>query len=120
VARVRAHGGAVQVETFKPTLKAPGSKRLKLQDEKMLSNMAFKFNLRRYTTVNRAIIVTASQMAVYDKSKERIQKETGMKVGPARVSPRHIMPFTQEIRVPSSCMTWRAIRILTDDAMSHE
>jgi len=33
---------------MKPTLKAPESKRLKLEHEKTLSNFAFKFNLRRY------------------------------------------------------------------------
>jgi hypothetical protein len=38
----------VQVDPIKPTLKAPGSKRLKLEREKMLSYYAFKFNLRRY------------------------------------------------------------------------
>jgi len=32
-------------------LKAPGSKRLKLEHEKLLSDFAFKFNLRRYTEV---------------------------------------------------------------------
>jgi len=35
----------VQVDPIKPTLKAPGSKRL--NPEEMLSNLAFKFNLRR-------------------------------------------------------------------------
>ena len=36
---------------MKPTLKAPGSKRLKLEHEKLLSNFAFNFNWRRYTPV---------------------------------------------------------------------
>jgi hypothetical protein len=31
-----------------PTLKAPGCKRLKLKCDELLSNFAFKFNLRRY------------------------------------------------------------------------
>jgi len=39
----------VQVAPIKPTLKAPGSKRLKLNFYGPLSNFAFKFNLRRYT-----------------------------------------------------------------------
>jgi hypothetical protein len=39
----------VQVEPIKPTLKAPGSKRLKLKYDKPHSSFAFKFNLRRYT-----------------------------------------------------------------------
>jgi len=42
-------GRAVQVDPMKPTLKVPGSKRLKLEAEKMLSNFAFKFNLRGYS-----------------------------------------------------------------------
>jgi len=42
-------GRAVQVDPIKPTLKAPGSKRLKLIFDGPLSNFAFKFNLRRYT-----------------------------------------------------------------------
>jgi hypothetical protein len=33
---------------MKPTLKAPKSKLLKLENEKVLSNYAFEFNLRRY------------------------------------------------------------------------
>jgi len=34
---------------MKHTLKAPGSKRLKLGYEKLLSNFGFNFNLRRYS-----------------------------------------------------------------------
>ena len=40
----------MQVDRIKPTLKAPGTKRLRLEDEKLLSNSAFKFILRRYST----------------------------------------------------------------------
>ena len=36
---------------LKPTLKPPGTKRLKLQRENLLSKIAFKFKLRRYNTV---------------------------------------------------------------------
>jgi len=42
-------GEAVQVDPIKPTLKAPGTKRLKLKYDKLLSSFAFKFNLRRST-----------------------------------------------------------------------
>jgi len=38
----------VQVVPIKPTLKAPGSKRLKLNYDVPLSDFAFNFNLRRY------------------------------------------------------------------------
>ena len=41
------NGGAVQVDPMKPTLKPPGTKRLKLKYDELLSNFAFKFNLRR-------------------------------------------------------------------------
>ena len=39
----------MQVDPIKPTLKAPGIDRLKLNYDKLLSNFAFKFNLRCYT-----------------------------------------------------------------------
>ena len=41
-------GGAVQAGPMKPTLKAPGTKRLKLKIDAPLSELAFKLNLRRY------------------------------------------------------------------------
>jgi len=41
----------VQADPIKPMLKAPGTERLKLKHEKLLSNFGFKFNLRRYTQV---------------------------------------------------------------------
>ena len=41
-------GKAVQVDPIKPTLKAPGIKRLKLKYDKPLANVAFKFNWSRY------------------------------------------------------------------------
>jgi hypothetical protein len=46
-------------------LKAPGTKRLKLKHHGPLSNVAFKFNLRRYTTALFALLcVTAVPTAV--------------------------------------------------------
>ena len=47
----RLPGRAVQVDPFKPTLKAPVSKRLKLKYDILLSNFAFRFNLRRYSLI---------------------------------------------------------------------
>jgi len=44
----RTPGRAVQVDPIKPTLEAPGIKRLKLKLDILLSTFAFKFNLRRY------------------------------------------------------------------------
>jgi hypothetical protein len=45
---VRRSSRAVQVDPIKPTLKAPGTERLKLECEELLSNFGFNFNLRRY------------------------------------------------------------------------
>ena len=42
-------GRAVQVDPIKPTLKAPGTKRLKLEYDELLSSFAFSFNLRRFS-----------------------------------------------------------------------
>jgi len=39
----------VQVDPIKPTLKASGTKRFKLEYVKLLSTVAFEFNLRLYT-----------------------------------------------------------------------
>ena len=42
-------GRALQVDPIKPTLKAPGTTRLKLNCDGPLSKFAFHINLRRYT-----------------------------------------------------------------------
>jgi len=39
----------VQVAPIKPMLKAPATKRLTPVHDKLLSNLAFKYNLRLYT-----------------------------------------------------------------------
>ena len=39
----------MQVDRIEPTVKAPGTKRLKLECAILLSTVAFKFNLCRYT-----------------------------------------------------------------------
>ena len=46
------HGEAVQVDPIKSTLKAPDTKRLKLNYDALLPNSAFKFSLRRYNTAS--------------------------------------------------------------------
>ena len=42
-------GKAVQVDPMKPMLKAPGTKRLTLNHDTLLSSLAFNSNLRRYS-----------------------------------------------------------------------
>ena len=39
----------MQVDPIKPTLKAPGTKRLKVKCERQLSSFAFNFSFRRYS-----------------------------------------------------------------------
>jgi hypothetical protein len=39
----------VQIDPIKPTLKAPGTKRLKLKCDEPLSKFAFNFKSRRYS-----------------------------------------------------------------------
>jgi len=46
---VELHGRAVQVDPMKPKLKPPGTKRLKLEYDGLLSRSGLKSNLRRYT-----------------------------------------------------------------------
>jgi len=41
----------VHVDPIKPKLKPPGCKLLKLKCDVLLSNFAFKFNLRRYNLI---------------------------------------------------------------------
>jgi len=41
----------VQVDPFKPKLKPPGTKRLKLKHDEPLSSFDFNFSLRRYNVV---------------------------------------------------------------------
>jgi len=47
-------GKAVQVDPIKPTLKAPGTKPLKLNHYESPSNVAFQYNLRRYSSCRAA------------------------------------------------------------------
>jgi len=46
-----------------PKLKPPGSKRLKLRCDMLLSTSAFKFNSRRYD-----VLLTHYDLAMYDKN----------------------------------------------------
>ena len=41
---------------MKPMLNAPGTQRLRLTCDELLSSFAFKFNLRRHTPVRRALL----------------------------------------------------------------
>ena len=45
------HGRPVRVDPIKLTLKAPGTKGLKLKHDELLSSFGFNLSLRRYMTV---------------------------------------------------------------------
>jgi len=55
-------GRAGHVGPIKPTLQAPGTKRLKLNRDKPLSKFAFNFNLRRYILGRGAHLDAAMQV----------------------------------------------------------
>ena len=58
----------MQVDPMKATLTVPGSKRLKLENQKTLSNFAFNFNLRRCTKVADAGAAVKEAKAGDDKA----------------------------------------------------
>ena len=51
-----AQGRSVQVDPMKPKMTPPGTKRLKLKCDTLLSPSAFKFDLRRYTKVTETML----------------------------------------------------------------
>jgi len=82
----------VQVDPIKPRFKAPGSKRFTLRYDEPLSNVAFKFNLRRHNEGR------AMSFLYMDEVYENFRKDKKtLKVGVTRVirctafwcSPRH-------------------------------
>jgi len=60
----RGLGEAVQVHPIKPRLKAPGTKRLKLKYDNLLSRFAFKCNLRRYHSVAQLELLLKAQQDI--------------------------------------------------------
>ena len=59
----RGPGRAVQVDPMNPMLKPPGTNLLKVNYDKLLSSLAFNFNLRRYTPVNAVAVRAATPAA---------------------------------------------------------
>ena len=73
------HGWAVQVQVdlMKSTLKAPGTKRLKLKYDGPLSFFAFEFNLRCYTTGTAAAFAPRSARAPSTSASGRRSRQAG-------------------------------------------
>jgi hypothetical protein len=57
-------GEAMLVDPIKPTLQAPGTKRLNLEHDKLLSNFDSIFNLRHYTAGAVMVVVVVAVAAV--------------------------------------------------------
>ena len=81
----------MQVDPIKPTLKAPGTKRLKLKYDEPLSKFAFKFNLRRYSLVQHEVSGAVYALKMLGR---RAVVESGQDAGPGRTVPPpcHRMP----------------------------
>jgi len=58
----------VQVDPIKSTLKPPGTQHLKAKYDKLLSNFAFKFNMRPYTKAAAAKAAAAKKARVAGKA----------------------------------------------------
>ena len=56
----------MQVDPIKPTLKPPGSQRLILRCDELLSNVAFSFNVRPYTMVSATVCTFALYVPMLD------------------------------------------------------
>ena len=110
-------GRAVQVDPNKPTLKAPGTNRLKLKYDEPLSSFAFILKERPY---ERDAAHLRLRDAVYDLWTRTIahsdlvkpDSELTLEVGPARYcSPRHAMHFEPSYLELSGILRLGALRI---------
>jgi hypothetical protein len=66
--RALRQGQAVQLDRIKPKLKPPETQRLKLKYVKLLSDFAFKFNLRRYTKLPPYLYVIFLTILLVDRA----------------------------------------------------
>jgi hypothetical protein len=100
----------MQVDPIKHTLNAPGTTRLKVKCDELVSSFAFKFKLRRYTE--------AAKMAstVARESKERAQQveanrqrlaRTAAEAGPGHSSPFQLNRSISVYRFPRRALTLR-------------
>ena len=75
----------MQLDPIKPTLKAPGIKLLKLKYDKLLSNFASKFNLRRYIKAGVArYLLQMAPGAVLLMTPGAVNPGAGATAGPAQ------------------------------------
>ena len=60
--------GRCRLTLSNPRLKPPGTKRLKLKCDIVLSSFAFKFNLRRYNSANGDVVAAIAEAGAYTRS----------------------------------------------------
>jgi hypothetical protein len=94
---------AVHIDPIKPKLKPPGTKRLKLKCDILLSSFAFKFNLRRYIEAEEKLTAAANDNKALRDALVTLQSDVrdymaaaaaAQVVGACQMcSPRHSMPF---------------------------
>jgi len=92
---LRSNGGAVQVDPFKRTLKPPGTKRLRLQYDELVSSVAFNFNMRRYTTG----YTTTRGAAGITRSRTSTRSRTGRAVQVKPMKPILKAPGTKRLKL---------------------
>jgi len=79
------HGRAVQLDPIKPELKPPGTKRLKVKCDMLLSNSAFKLNLRRYimNEMLRQLTQTLPSLTIKTGSSDKCSTDQARRLGDA-------------------------------------
>ena len=85
----------MQVDPIKPKLKPPGTKRLKVAFDGLLSIFGFKFNLRRYT------VASASSHHMFQPHFAALMRRTAA----SRPEGRGLPSFTFRLNVSTLCGT---------------
>ena len=83
----------MQVDPIKPTLKAPGTQRLKLIYNNLLSSFAFNFNLRRYNEADPTNLETLLSLGVSHTNELDQAEATG----------RGLHSFTFQLKLSTFC-----------------
>jgi len=92
------HSKAVQAEPMKSKLKAPGTERLKLKHDNLLSRFAFNFNLRRYNTAARRRLPRRARRTQRTNGRARTTKTRSGRWAPGITSVRYRCYTTRRAR----------------------
>ena len=87
----------MQADPIKPTLKAPGTKRLRLKHDELLSRFAFKFKLRRCDKDANARVTSSCKLITETLLVSIVKK----KVGSTRSDPLYHKQPSGNISTPS-------------------